>query len=193
MLSIQKQGRSIIEIKKSKFIGLSYFVSNKNDVDEIIDSIKEEYKDATHCCFAYVLRGVEKCSDDGEPSGTAGRPILNVIKNKKLFNVLVCCVRYFGGEKLGAGGLVRAYTKSATSSLDNAEICELNEMCKVKFKININDAFNVYSLSKKFNFNIVSNENGDFLLTCKAEDITMLENLLLNLNVSDIEWEEIYG
>ena len=110
--------QSFIEIKKSKFYGYLYNVNSANDVAKILEDLKKEHKKATHICYAYkIVDGVEiiKFSDDGEPSGTAGRPMLNVIEKKNLKNVLICVVRYFGGIKLGAGGLVRAYTKCASS------------------------------------------------------------------------------
>ncbi len=110
--------QSFIEIKKSKFYSYLYNVNSANDVAKILEDLKKEQKKANHICYAYkIVDGVEiiKFSDDGEPSGTAGRPMLNVIEKKNLKNVLICVVRYFGGIKLGAGGLVRAYTKCASS------------------------------------------------------------------------------
>lgn len=111
---------NLVEIKKSKFYGYLFEVKSQNDVLAILANLKKEHKKATHICYAYkIVDGQEivKFNDDGEPSGTAGRPILNVIEKKKLCNVLVCVVRYFGGIKLGAGGLVRAYTKCTSELL----------------------------------------------------------------------------
>ncbi len=110
--------QSFVEIKKSKFYAYAFSVSCVSDVDIILENLKKEHKKATHICFAYkIVNGVEiiKFNDDGEPSGTAGKPILNVIEKKNLKNILICVVRYFGGIKLGAGGLVRAYSKCASS------------------------------------------------------------------------------
>lgn len=120
-----KSEYTLIE-KKSKFLGFVYFVTQKDQIDEILTSMKLEHKKATHFCYAYKIsngQDVVKFSDDGEPSGTAGRPILNVIEKKNLTNILVVVVRYFGGVKLGAGGLLRAYTK-CTSELLRGEICK---------------------------------------------------------------------
>lgn len=111
---------NLIEIKKSKFYGYSYKIDKVEDVKQILDNLKKEHKKATHICYAYkIINGAEfvKFSDDGEPSGTAGKPIFNVIDKKKLNNILVVVVRYFGGVKLGAGGLVRAYTNCASELL----------------------------------------------------------------------------
>ena len=103
-------------INKSRFIAYKFDLESLDQAKQAIDMLKKEHKKANHVCFAYVYNKevvAEKCSDDGEPKGTAGYPILNVLKKKKLNNVLVAVVRYFGGIKLGAGGLTRAYTKSA--------------------------------------------------------------------------------
>jgi uncharacterized YigZ family protein len=109
-----------IEIKKSKFIGYAYKISNVSDAANIVENLKKEHKKATHICYAYKIIGeiyAEKAFDDGEPSGTAGKPILNVINKQNLSNILVVVVRYFGGVKLGAGGLLRAYTKTAAENV----------------------------------------------------------------------------
>ncbi len=107
-----------IIINKSRFIAYINELNSLDDVKSIINDLKKEHKKATHICYAYVYDREcvsEKCSDDGEPNGTAGYPILNVIKKRGLKNTMVAVVRYFGGIKLGAGGLTRAYTKSAAS------------------------------------------------------------------------------
>lgn len=102
-------------IKGSKFIGLIFRVWDTDDVNRRIKETRDKFKGATHYCFGYVINGYIKCSDDGEPSGTAGVPILNVIKGQDLNFVLVIVVRYFGGTLLGAGPLTRTYTKAASS------------------------------------------------------------------------------
>lgn len=107
------------EISKSKFYSYFYEVHSLDEIEKIFDDLKSEHKRARHFCYAYILddNGTkEKYSDDKEPKNTAGAPIMNVLKRKKLRDVLIVVVRYFGGTKLGAGGLVRAYTK-ATSLL----------------------------------------------------------------------------
>ena len=107
--------------KKSKFIGYYLQCNSVEEIKEFLDKLKKEHKKATHICYAYKLfdgQEIVKFNDDGEPGGTAGRPILNVIEKKNLNNVCVFVVRYFGGIKLGAGGLVRAYTKCASEVLN---------------------------------------------------------------------------
>lgn len=98
-----------IIVKKSKFIGYYYSIDNILEVKDILEYIKKEHKKARHIPYAYIINNNIKRSDDKEPSGTAGIPIYTVLEKKKLNNVLVIVVRYFGGIKLGAGGLFRAY------------------------------------------------------------------------------------
>ncbi len=115
-----KEYSSEIEINKSRFLGYAKSVSSQDDAENFILNLRTKFSDARHVCFAYKLNSTAKLSDDGEPSGTAGKPILSVIENKGLENVVVVVVRYFGGVKLGAGGLLRAYVESATKTLDLA-------------------------------------------------------------------------
>lgn len=112
-------------VNKSRFICILCNIDSIDEVNEKIVSYKKEYKDATHYCFAYIYDGYMKCDDDGEPSGTAGMPILNVLKSNDLEHVLCIVIRYFGGVKLGAGGLVRAYNKSACLALDDASLANI--------------------------------------------------------------------
>ncbi len=115
-MEILKNQIEFIE-KKSKFIGYLFHCEKVEDVQSALAKLKAEHKKATHICYAYSLANpfLEKAVDDGEPGGTAGRPILSVLQKKNVKNVCVFVVRYFGGIKLGAGGLVRAYTKTTSN------------------------------------------------------------------------------
>ncbi len=104
---------STLEIKKSKFIGLLYRVESKNDVETILNDLKLEHKKARHMPYAYHIGPLAKKTDDKEPSGTAGLPIWNVIERHDLDKTLIVVIRYFGGTKLGAGPLLRAYSSAA--------------------------------------------------------------------------------
>ncbi len=106
-----------LEIKKSKFIAYYYEVTNVEEVAKILEELKKEHKKARHIPYAYKIDGYIKKSDDKEPSGTSGMPILNIIDKNNLNHVLIAVVRYFGGIKLGAGGLVRAYSNSAKEAI----------------------------------------------------------------------------
>ena len=125
MLSIDKNVSCEYIIKKSKFICLLFRVDDVGDVKFYLDDLHKKYSDSTHICYAYIIDNVKRFSDDGEPGGTAGMPILNVLENNNLDHIMCCVVRYFGGIKLGAGGLVRAYTNSCTLALDKANVINL--------------------------------------------------------------------
>lgn len=115
-----------IKEKNSRFISQCFPVSTKEEAEEIIKKLWKIHYDCTHICFAYLLGEGEtaafRYSDDGEPSGTAGLPIYNEILRKELFNILVTSVRYYGGIKLGTGGLTRTYGASARAALDSCEV-----------------------------------------------------------------------
>ncbi|AEI39266.1 YigZ family protein [Paenibacillus mucilaginosus] len=122
--TVRAFGTAEIVIKKSRFIGFAKPVSTEEEAVAFIEGIKKEHWNATHNCSAYMIGErdeIQKASDDGEPSGTAGKPILEVIKNQGLKNVVVVVTRYFGGIMLGAGGLIRAYTDGAVAGLAAAE------------------------------------------------------------------------
>ena len=134
---------SEIEINKSRFITLLYKISSVDEVKEKLEITKEKYKDATHYCYAYVVDDNKKSSDDGEPGGTAGVPIMEVLLKNDLNYVLCVVVRYFGGIKLGAGGLVRAYSKSVSSSLIEENIVSLVPGYEVGFEISYDNQKNI--------------------------------------------------
>ena len=124
-LTLNEPFEAVQEIKKSRFIGRVYPVKSEVEADAIIAANKKEHYKATHVCSAWVLNTTperQKASDDGEPSGTAGKPMLEVLKKRGIVDVLVIVIRYFGGIKLGAGGLIRAYSGSAAAALDAAQI-----------------------------------------------------------------------
>jgi uncharacterized YigZ family protein len=136
--SIHKIGRDEIIINKSRFIGTACPVEREEEALEFIDKIKKEFKDATHNVYAYVIgenSNIQRFSDDGEPSGTAGMPVLNVIMQENIKNVAVVVTRYFGGVLLGAGGLVRAYTKGSKIALESGIIVDKAMFYDVSFKI----------------------------------------------------------
>ena len=105
---------SLYEIKKSKFYAFNYSVDSIEEINTILDSLKKEHKKARHIVYAYKIDGIEKKYDDGEPSGTTGLPLYNIINKKNLNHILIVVVRYFGGIKLGAGGLLRAYNTAGS-------------------------------------------------------------------------------
>lgn len=125
--TIKEDGQYEIEIKKSRFICTLKRIESEEMAREYIQQLKKEHWKATHNCSAYVLgdkQEIQRSSDDGEPSGTAGVPMLEVLKVKQLRNVLAVVTRYFGGTKLGAGGLIRAYSQSVSEALKHIGIVE---------------------------------------------------------------------
>lgn len=133
-----------IIIKNSKFITFLYPIQSKEEVFNFLTSIKQKYPDATHHCYAYIYDGEQKESDDGEPAGTAGLPILQVLEKNELNHVLCIVVRYFGKIKLGANGLVRAYRKSVVE-------CLRDHMITLKKGFCVTLSFD-YSFSKKIDY-----------------------------------------
>lgn len=125
MKTIKEEKESEIIINKSKFISIITKVETIDQVKDKLKEIKKKYKGATHYCYAYIINGYQKCSDDKEPSGTAGIPILNILKANELNYILCIVVRYFGGIKLGVGGLVRAYSSSVKEVLKKCEFGKL--------------------------------------------------------------------
>lgn len=119
--SIAQPVHSELLIKKSRFIGCVQPVRGRPHAQEIVDALRAEHPTATHVCWALLAGSDGAANDDGEPSGTAGRPMLNVLRHQDLQNVLATVVRYYGGIKLGAGGLVRAYTDAVAQALLSAE------------------------------------------------------------------------
>lgn len=127
MFVIDKENIYEMIIKNSKFISYIYKVNSLNDIEIIINDIKNKYKDATHICYAYKIDNLIKTNDDNEPTGTAGLPILEVINKNNLNYTIIIVVRYFGGIKLGAGGLLRAYSKGASNVV---KLCNLKKLIK---------------------------------------------------------------
>ena len=125
--SISSPARGLFKDNGSRFIACAYPVETEAEVKEIVDSLKKEYHDARHHCYAYRLGYLGdrfRANDDGEPSGSAGRPILGQIDSNELSDILIVVVRYFGGIKLGIPGLIRAYRTSSADAIANAEIVE---------------------------------------------------------------------
>ncbi|MBU5427056.1 YigZ family protein [Tissierella pigra] len=136
--TINNYGEDETIINKSRFIGYATPIETEEEALDFIEKIRTKHRDATHNVYAYVLgkdSNIQRFSDDGEPSGTAGIPVLEVIKKEDLRNVVVVVTRYFGGIKLGAGGLIRAYTKGAKIGLDAGIIVDMVLYTKIKIRI----------------------------------------------------------
>lgn len=188
MVTIDKTCSETYIINKSKFISYAYPVFDEDECKKYLEDLRREYTDATHICFAYLLDSpkVEKCSDDGEPSGTAGKPILELIKKKKLSNIMLVVIRYFGGIKLGAGGLVRAYTASGNLALDSANIIEVKDVNKYYIEVDYDDVNRVKSLIHSKGGEIKNIQYGEkAMLEFLSEDISNLTQFSVKLNGSE--------
>ncbi len=179
--TIENDATAIVEEKRSKFIANIFKINSVEEAENKLQEVKKKYYDARHNCFAYIVEdeGIlkKKFSDDGEPSGTAGSPILNVIEKNELCNVLIVVTRYFGGILLGAGGLVRAYTESAAKAVNETNILEKEEGYEVEIVINYQD------LDK---FKYYCNQN-----KIKIVDIKYLENIICKIEVTKEEKEKL--
>ena len=189
-------------IEKSRFITYSAHIESEEDGKAFIAKIRSKHSLATHVCSAFIADktgNLQRFSDDGEPQGTAGMPILEVLKNKKLFETAVAVVRYFGGVKLGAGGLVRAYSSSASENLSGADIRSL-EMCK-EFLITV-DYTGVDGVQKYFSNNECNELSVDYgekvcyLVAVKKTICELFKNGLVDYmqgKVSIEDGEEYYA
>ena len=168
--TIEKAEIAEIEEKKSKFIAQIYPVQKEEQVKDILQKIKQKYKGARHHCFAYRLlkeeQLIEKSSDDGEPTGTAGQPILNYLKGWELLNVLVVVTRFFGGILLGTGGLTKAYGDSAKKAIEKTKIVYQDWGYIVEVEISYANFQNLEYEAKKRKWNI---QNKTYSENIKAE------------------------
>ncbi|BCE01803.1 YigZ family protein [Marinicellulosiphila megalodicopiae] len=121
---LKEAGHFELIIKKSQFITYVYPIQDKSEVNAVLHDLKQRYPDARHICYAFLVGNHSGMGDDGEPSGTAGKPMFSILQHNDLVNTLAVVVRYFGGIKLGAGGLIRAYGQAVNQCLDQCELVE---------------------------------------------------------------------
>ncbi len=147
MFTIVKDFRQEIVIEKSRFICTLKKVNSEAEAQEFIKAIKKEFWDATHNCSAYIVDEMaQRSSDDGEPSGTAGLPMLEVLRKNKLTNTAAVVTRYFGGIKLGAGGLVRAYTNSVAEAVRATGVAQKVLVSRFSFMYDLNDVGKILNI-----------------------------------------------
>lgn len=186
--TIKEDGQFEIVIKKSRFICTLKRIQSEEHGKEIIQEIKKEHWKANHNCFAYVYgekQQIQRSSDDGEPSGTAGIPMLEVLKVKELYNVLAVVTRYFGGTELGAGGLIRAYSSSVSETLNHVGLVKAILQQEVILTV-------AYSLHRKVTHFLDTNpeftlkdtsytENVTLTIMADESNATLLQEKLINL------------
>lgn len=168
---IKEYGEASFIERKSKFISYAMPIYSEEEATQFLNSIRKKHYDANHNCYAYIIgenSSIQRSSDDGEPSGTAGVPILEVLKKEELTNTIIIVTRYFGGIMLGAGGLIRAYTEGAVRSIDAAGIIEVKPFAFFTIKVD-------YSYLGKIQYEASKN---DYLIKeidyAEAVTITML-------------------
>ena len=169
MYTIKENSKYELIVKNSRFITLLYKISSWSDALDILDKVREEYPDATHYCYGFIADEIERCSDDGEPSGTAGMPILKVLKANNLNYILGIVIRYFGGIKLGAAGLIRAYSKGVANAIKENQLKEL-----------------VKGINLEITFNWENLKQIDYLLKdVKINEKTFLDSIKYNIDIPD--------
>lgn len=193
--TIQKPIEDILfKEKGSKFIGFAFPVNSESDIKDSLNHLKSIHPKATHHCYAYRL-GINgenyRANDDGEPSGSAGLPIYNQLLAHQITNILVVVIRYYGGTKLGVGGLVKAYKESAKYTLEQAEIItkELESNIELKFKFSQQNQ--IFTLLNKYDAKILDFDAQEICIiqanirTSKKESISdELSGMLLEFNIS---------
>ena len=167
--------------KKSKFIANGYYIESEEDAKKKLEEIRKKYFDAKHNCYAYRVfeqgQLIEKMSDDGEPSGTAGATMLNIMKGKNLCNCIIIVTRYFGGILLGTGGLVRAYSEAVNNALENVELYPISDGVSISFEITYSDLKNLQYYC----------QNNDILIVNQAYE----ENIKIEANLSKEKLENM--
>jgi len=189
MFTIDMDNVEVLEVKKSKFIAVLKRVNNEEEVKKILSDLKTEYPNAKHYTYAYIIDSNKKMSDDKEPSGTAGAPILSILEKKNLNHVLCVVIRYFGGILLGAPGLVRAYSNSTLLSLNGVNIIPFIEYESYSIKFS-------YSLEKEVSYilkdiNISNKKFGELIeyeISVPKDELELLEklkNMMVEIKKSD--------
>lgn len=162
--TIIEAGTGEIVEKKSRFIGYVRHTESEEEALAFINEIRKKHYDARHNCFAYCVDGeqqTQRFSDDGEPGGTAGKPILEVIKGNELCDVCIVVTRYFGGTLLGTGGLVRAYTDAAQACIENTQVLAKRRMIPMKLHTNYTDFGKIQYLLASEEIPIIDSEYGE--------------------------------
>lgn len=181
MYTISNNSKYELIIKNSKFITLMYKIDNELMIKDILNKVRLEYPDANHYCYAYILNNIKKCSDDGEPSGTAGIPILKVLESNNLTNILVVVIRYFGGIKLGSNGLIRAYSKGVANAIKDNTLKELIDGYNILVSFPYQDIKKIDYLLKDIKIN---NKYFDNIITYDIDIDNSFLQVIINNNIN---------
>ena len=175
--TVKERFVNTLEVEKSKFIGVLQSFSSKTDVKLLISELKKEFPKARHYCFAYKSGNEFKYSDDGEPSGTAGKPIYSVLENSNLDNVILIVIRYFGGTLLGSGRLLRTYSKCAQSVVETAKLFKLSKKRKVRVEVSEDTYSTLINYLNKNGYIVLNNYFNDKIIVEFLEEINQHEDL----------------
>lgn len=192
-ITVKKYGEASFIEKKSEFIGYVSRVNTEEEAKDFVNEIKSKHKQARHNCYAYVIgqnMGIQRYSDDGEPQGTAGIPILEVIKKGGISDCVVVVTRYFGGILLGTGGLTRAYTKGATIAIKEAGLIEKVSGLKLSVKIDYDLLGKIQYLCTKNNWFIEGMQYLDhveFFILVETSNYEIIEKEITNLTSGKAE------
>lgn len=187
-LTLKEDSEGLYKEKGSKFLAFAYPVRNEAEIKDKLDQLRKKYYDARHHCYAYILgkdQSIFRANDDGEPNHSAGDPILGQIRSHQLCNVLIVVVRYFGGTKLGVGGLIHAYKTAASDAIANNEIITavLHERVKLDFEyLNMNE---VMKLIKDYELQIVEQQFDNqcqIILEVRQKLLEEITNKISDLN-----------
>lgn len=170
-----------LDIRKSRFISQVKPIASLEEGLAVVEGLQKEHPQATHVCYVILADGQVRQSDDGEPSGTAAAPMLNVLQHKNLTQVVATVVRYFGGVKLGAGGLVRAYSQSISEALNTAEYTSLKPLSSCKISLDYAQENNLRHLATKFNLELNLVYEAQLIAEASGE-LAALQELLSQLN-----------
>ncbi|MCC3869371.1 YigZ family protein [Terrisporobacter mayombei] len=185
--TLHKFGSDQYIVEKSTFIGYAKPIKTEEEAIEFVNEIKKKHKDATHNVWAYTVgenMNIQRYSDDGEPQGTAGIPTLEVIKKEDLRDVVVVVTRYFGGIKLGAGGLVRAYTKGAKIGIEAGIVIEKVKYTEVKIKIEYTQLGKIQNEIMNLGFTVkdtIYSEDVEIIVYSKVEDVQSLKERMIDI------------
>ena len=185
--TISKEAEATQIIEKSRFIAHAKPVETREEAEEFIAGIKAKYRDATHNVPAMVIgekSQIQWASDDGEPQGTSGMPVLKLITAGELTNVAIVITRYFGGIKLGTGGLARAYTHAASLGIENAGICEVRQSALMRYSFDYSYLSKLRSMSEEGRFemsDIEYTETVSALLKCPEENSDLVKSAISDL------------
>lgn len=183
-LTIKNESQGLFKDKGSKFLSFAFPVDSVDSAMGHIDIIRRKYFDARHVCYAYMLgygRDTYRVNDDGEPSGTAGRPILGQINSKSLTDVLIVVVRYFGGTLLGTSGLINAYKMAALDAIENTQIVEIPIERRFTVSCQYDNMNFIMRLIKDFDIKVLSQQQTTdcrFILSCRQEFVDAVSERL---------------